>query len=60
MLLKLPGLTKRNLSKIKFKGMALQLYCSLLHGNINWRNRTFLTQKATTLAQYGLNYIFSR
>ena len=60
MLLNLPGLTKRKVARIKFQGMSLQLYCSLFHGNINWRNRSFLTQKVRTLTQYGLEFLFSR
>jgi radical SAM superfamily enzyme YgiQ (UPF0313 family) len=57
MLLTLPGLTKQNISRIKFEGMSLQLYLSLFHGNVNWRNSSFLTGKLKTLLQYGLESI---
>lgn len=56
----LPGVTKRDVSKIKFKGMCLQLYCSMLHGNINWRDRSILTHKLRTFVDHGLKYLFSK
>ncbi len=57
MLLNLPGLSRREISRIKFEGMSLQLYCSLFHGNVNWRNGSFLAQKLKTLVEYGIESI---
>jgi len=60
MVTRLPNVMKRDVSKIKFKGMCLQLYCSMLHGGINLRNRSVLTRKLRTLVDYGLKYVFSK
>jgi radical SAM superfamily enzyme YgiQ (UPF0313 family) len=59
-LMRLPGISRRDISWIKFKGMTLQLYCSIFHGDINWGNRSYLTQKVRTLVDYGLSSMFSR
>ena len=57
---KLPDLKKADVSKIKFKGMCLQLYCTLLHGGLNLRDRSALLQKAKTFVEYGRMYLTSR
>jgi len=54
----LPSVTKRDVSKIKFKGMCLQVYCSMLHGDINLRSYSVLTRKLKTFVDYGLKSLF--
>lgn len=57
-IIKLPEIRERDISKIKFKGMLIQLYCSLLHGNVNFKNSLILAQKLKTLVKYGLESLF--
>ncbi len=60
MVMSLPGVSKRDMSKIKFEGMCLQLYNNVLHRNINMKDRQIVMQKIRTIADHGLNYLLSR
>lgn len=60
LVMKMPDVGQRDVAKIKFKGMCLQLYCSVFHGDVNLKTRSVLTRKLRTFIDYGLQYLFSK
>jgi len=56
----LPGISPRDITRVKFEGMCLQVYSSFLHKGVNMKNRELLTRKVRTFIDYGLSYFLSR
>jgi len=58
LVMNLPGIRASEVARIKFQGMLSQLYCSIIHGNINLRSVPVLIQKLKTMLEYGLESLF--
>jgi radical SAM superfamily enzyme YgiQ (UPF0313 family) len=58
LVMNLPGVRANDVAKIKFQGMFLQVYCSILHGNVNLRNGLILLDKIKTMLKYGFESLF--